>query len=87
MAKQLREGRKPTLSSLEALALLRAHLAEEHNETAPPGFKSVEEWATEWRLSRPRTDTLLREAVRIGRAERRVLKRGRHKLGFYRMSI
>ena len=61
------------MDALEALALLRREISQDVEEV-PEGWRTCQQWAEAWGLSRPHTSTLIRNGVASGRVEMREFK-------------
>jgi hypothetical protein len=61
------------MDALEALALLRREISGSV-ETVPDGWRTCQQWAEAWSLSRPHTSTLLSSGIPAGRVEMREFK-------------
>lgn len=57
------------MDALEALALLRRELSSDV-ETVPDGWRTSQQWADAWGLSRPHTFTMLSAGLSAGRVEK-----------------
>lgn len=72
--------------ALKALRLLQQHLAEEHDEPEPDGYKSTREWAKAWGLSTRHTRELLLRALNQKLAKKTTVKRSGRQLTFYSLT-
>ena len=61
------------MDALAALALLRREMSPDP-EDVPEGWRTSQQWAEAWNLSRPHTYTLLNSGIASGRVEMREFK-------------
>jgi len=74
-----------SLTPAEAFAALRKELSKLTDDDVPEGFKNCEEWGDEAKMTSTNARDILKLAVKNGRAEELVLRRGNHKVHYFKL--